>query len=135
MGCQYPHNDDEILDFLQDTNMIDAFDDFFDECPATHINGSKQINLISFSHGLAPFINDAFILDPKDGKGDHLYIGIDLDFGLLTSHDDLSNIDPGHCQNRILVSTNVKALQSHLEQVKQKNDSHNIMTHLCHLFQ
>ena len=95
--------------------MIDAFDDFFDECPVTHINGSKQIDLISVSHGLAPFINNAFILNPKYGKGDHLYIGIDLDFGLLTSHDDLSDIDPGHHQNWILVSTNVKALQSYLE--------------------
>ena len=113
--------------------MIDAFDDFFDERPVTHINGSKQIDLIPVSRGLAPFIDDAFILDPKYGEGDHSYIGIDLDFGLLTSHDNLSDIDPGHRQNRILVSTDVKALQSYLERVKKKNDSHSVTTRLRRL--
>ena len=62
-----PYNDDEIIDFLQDTDVVDAFDDFLDECPATHINGSKQIDLISVSQGLVPCINKAFILDPKTG--------------------------------------------------------------------
>ena len=47
-----PNDDDEILDFLQDTDMIDVVDDFFDECPAIHINGSKQIDLISISRSL-----------------------------------------------------------------------------------
>ena len=76
-----PHDDNEIIDFLLDTDMIDAFDDFLDEQPATHINGSKQIDLISVSHSLEPYIDDAFIIDPKTGEGDHSYIGIDLDFG------------------------------------------------------
>jgi exonuclease III len=44
----YDH--DDIQDFLQDHDMVDAFTDFFDEQPATHINGSKQIDLISVSH-------------------------------------------------------------------------------------
>jgi exonuclease III len=43
----YDH--DDIQDFLQDHDMVDAFTDFFDEQPATHINGSKQIDLISVS--------------------------------------------------------------------------------------
>ena len=61
--------------------MVDAFDNFLDEQPATHINGLKQIDLISVSRGLVPYINNAFILDPKTGKEDHSYLGIDLDFG------------------------------------------------------
>jgi hypothetical protein len=43
----YDH--DDIQDFLQDHDMVDAFTDFFDEHPATHVNGSKQIDLISVS--------------------------------------------------------------------------------------
>ena len=72
-------------------------------------------NRLTSSPSAVAFIDDAFILDPQYGEGNHSYIGIDLDFRLLTSHDDLSNIDPGHHQNQILVSTNVKALQSYLE--------------------
>jgi hypothetical protein len=45
--------------------MVDAFTEFFDECPPTHINGSKQIDLISVSQRLAPYINRAFILSDK----------------------------------------------------------------------
>ena len=51
-----PHDNDEIIDLLLDTDMVDAFDDFLDEQPATHINGSKQIDLISVSRGLVPYI-------------------------------------------------------------------------------
>jgi hypothetical protein len=43
------HDHDEIQDFLQDHDMTHAFTEFFDEHPPTHINGSKQINLISVS--------------------------------------------------------------------------------------
>jgi hypothetical protein len=44
--------------------MVDAFTDFYDERPATHINGSKQIDLILVSCRLAPYIDRAFILSP-----------------------------------------------------------------------
>ena len=65
--------------------MVDAFDDFLDEHLAAHVNGSKQIDLISISHSLVPYIDEAFILDPKTGEGDHSYLGIDLDFEQLIS--------------------------------------------------
>jgi hypothetical protein len=51
-----PYDSDDIQDFLQDHDMVDAFSEFFEECPATHINGSKQIDLISVSRWLAPYI-------------------------------------------------------------------------------
>ena len=76
--------------------MVDAFDDFLDEHPATHMNGSKQIDLISISQGLVPYIDEAFILDPKTGEGNHSYLGIDLDFGQLISRMDITDINPGH---------------------------------------
>jgi hypothetical protein len=34
------HDHDEIQDFLLDHDMVDAFTEFFDERPPTHINGS-----------------------------------------------------------------------------------------------
>jgi hypothetical protein len=34
------HDHDEIQDFLQDHDMVDAFTEFFDERPLTHINRS-----------------------------------------------------------------------------------------------
>jgi hypothetical protein len=129
-----PHDDDDIIDFLQDTNMIDAFDDFFTDRPNTHVNGSKQIDLISVSCGLAPYIDNAFILDPKTGEGDHSYIGIDLNLGLLTSRTDIIDLHPGHRQNRVLVSTDVKATTLYLTFVWKKNDTHNVTTRLQRLY-
>jgi hypothetical protein len=41
------HDHNEIQDFLQDHDMVDVLTEFFDECPPMHINGSKQIDLIS----------------------------------------------------------------------------------------
>jgi hypothetical protein len=43
------HDHDEIQDFLQDHDMTDALTEFFDEHPHKHINGLKQIDLISVS--------------------------------------------------------------------------------------
>jgi hypothetical protein len=63
--------------------MTDAFTEFFDKHPPTHINGSKQIDLISVSQRLVPYIDRAFILSPKESEGDHSTIGIDLTLELL----------------------------------------------------
>jgi hypothetical protein len=99
--------------------MTDAFTEFFDERPPPHINGSKQIDLISVSWRLVLFIDRAFILSLKESEGDHSTIGIDFDFGALTLHGDLSEIDPGHAENRNLVSTDVKASTAFLKIVKK----------------
>jgi hypothetical protein len=99
--------------------MTDAFTEFFDEHPHTHINGLKQIDLISVSQRLVPYIDRAFILSPKESEGDHSTIGINFDFGTLTLHGDLSEIDPGHAENHNLVSTDVKASTAFLKIVKK----------------
>jgi hypothetical protein len=110
--------------------MVDAYSDFYDECPVTHCKGSSQIDLISVSQHLAPYVTKAYILAPSDSEGDHSMIGIDFDFGSLTSNTDLSDIDPAHAQNRILVSTDVKASSKFLDLVKKKNNAHNATNRL-----
>jgi hypothetical protein len=112
--------------------MVDAFSDLFDEQPATHFRGSDQIDLISISCHLAPYIQKAYILPPSDSEGDHSTIGIDFDFGALTLNADLSDIDPGHMENQVLVSSDVKASTQYLVLVKKKNSSHNV-THLINV--
>jgi hypothetical protein len=47
-----PYDSDDIQDFLQDHDMVDAFTEFFKGRPPTHINGTKQIDLISVSRTL-----------------------------------------------------------------------------------
>jgi hypothetical protein len=121
-----PYNHYDIQDFVQDHDMVDAFSDLFDEWPATHFRGSDQINLISISRRLAPYVQKAYILPPSDGEGDHSTIGIDFDFGALTSNADLSDIDPGHMENQVLVSSDIKASTQYLVLVKKKNSSHNV---------
>jgi hypothetical protein len=129
------HDHDEIKDFLQDHNMVDAFTEFFDERPPTHINGSKQIDLISVSQRLTPYIDRAFIISPMDSEGDHSTIGINFDLGALTLHGELSKIDPGHAENRNLVSTDVNATTAFLKSIKMKNSAHNVTTQMHKLFE
>jgi hypothetical protein len=52
MDANDPCDHDDIQDFLQDHDMVDAFSDFMEEHPATHFRGSKQIDLISISRRL-----------------------------------------------------------------------------------
>lgn len=47
-----PYDHDDIQDFLQDHDMVDAFSDFMDECPAMHFSSSEQNELISVSQWL-----------------------------------------------------------------------------------
>jgi hypothetical protein len=115
--------------------MVNAFTDFFDEQPATPINGLKQIDLISFSHWLAPYIDRAFILSPVESEGDHSTIGINFDFGALTLHGDLSGVNPGHAENRNLVLTDIKASTAFIDLVKKKNSAHNVTTQMHSLFE
>jgi hypothetical protein len=129
------HDHDEIQDFLQDHDMVDAFTEFFDKRPPTHINGSKQIDLISVSQRLAPYIDCAFILSPMDSEGNHSTIGIDFDLGAFTLHGDLSEIDPGHAENWNLVSTDVKATTAFLKIIKMKNSAHHVTTQMHKLFE
>jgi hypothetical protein len=94
----------------------------------------KQIDLISVSQLLAPYIDRAFILSPVESKGDHSTIGNDFEFGALTSHGDLSGVDPGHAENCNLVSTDVKASTAFIDLVKKKNFTHNATTLMHSLF-
>jgi hypothetical protein len=55
----------DIMELLEETEMIDAFIDFFPERPPTHQWGALQIDLISVSASLLEFIEFAFILDPS----------------------------------------------------------------------
>jgi hypothetical protein len=130
-----PYDSDNIQDFLQDHDMVNAFSEFFEERPATHINGSNQIDLISVSRRLAPYIERAFILSPDNSEGDHSSIGIDFNFGSLTDNPNLSGVDPGHVENRTLVSTDVKASTSYLDKVKKNNVSHNVTAQMQRLYE
>jgi phenylpropionate dioxygenase-like ring-hydroxylating dioxygenase large terminal subunit len=61
------HDHNKIQDFLQDHDMVDNFTEFFEKHPPTHINGSKQIDLISVSRWLALCIDCFFYFIP-DGQ-------------------------------------------------------------------
>jgi hypothetical protein len=54
------------MNLLQETKMVDAFLKFFPTHPATHSQGSLQIDLISISMTLLEFVNIALILDPTN---------------------------------------------------------------------
>jgi hypothetical protein len=89
--------------------MADAFSKFFKERPATHIHGSKQIDLISVSRRLPPYVEQAFILSPDNSEGDHSTIGIDFNFGSLTDNANLSGVDPGHVENQGCITFSSRA--------------------------
>jgi hypothetical protein len=99
-----------------------------------HSSGSEQIGLISISRRLAPYVAKAYIIAPSDSEGDHATIGIDFNFGSLTSNVDLTDIDPCHMQNRNLVLTDVKASTHFLKLVQKKNDAHNVTNQIKFLY-
>jgi hypothetical protein len=65
-------------------------------------------------------------MDPNLGKSDHSNIGIDLNLGALISRSDLRDVDPTHPQGRALVSSDIKASKKFLDDLKVKQDAHNI---------
>jgi hypothetical protein len=71
---------------------------------------------------------------PGESEGDHSTIGIDFNFGALTSHGDLSDVDPVHTENQTLVSTDVKASTAFIKLTKKKNTSHNATARRHKLF-
>jgi hypothetical protein len=71
------------MDLLQETDMVDSFTDFFTKRPATHSQGSMQIDLISMSTSLPQYVDHAFILDPAISESNHSCIGIDFNLGIL----------------------------------------------------
>jgi len=109
------HNDDEIVDLLQDTDMTDIFDDYFFNCPPTHQRGSTQIDLCHLSSSISNYIQFTFILPLDYREGNHSYAGYDLDLAAMISSPNLESIDPLHAQNRILISTDIKASTKYLQ--------------------
>jgi hypothetical protein len=87
------------MDLLQETEIVDAFFEFFLTRPATHSQGSLQIDLISISMTLLEFVDNAFILDPTNSRSDHSGIGIEFNLAKLLQHSSLSEIDPFHHQS------------------------------------
>jgi hypothetical protein len=103
--------------------------------PRKSTDPNKQIDLISLSSRLVPYINKAYILSPAQSKGNHSTISIDFHFGCLISNADLSEVDPGHIRNRNLVSRDIKVTTAFLKHNKQKNAAHNATTQMQKLFE
>jgi hypothetical protein len=76
--------------------MVEAFLKFFLTHPATHSQGSLQIDLILISMALLEFVNNAFILNPTNSRSDHSSIGIDFNLAKLLQCSSLLEIDPSH---------------------------------------
>ena len=108
------HDDDEVLDFLQDTDLIDLFDDFYHTCLLTYTRSDNTMDLVFGSIDLLHWVVDGYVLDPNDGPGDHLVIGIDLNYGGLIGTQDLCDMDPTAHQSRLLVLTDTKAIAKYL---------------------
>ena len=94
MDVNDPHDDDKVLDFLMEADLVDFHNDYFVNRPPTYKRGSSQIDMIVGSYDLQPYITNAYIGHPDVGPGDHSVIGCDLNFGALINRDDLSKLDP-----------------------------------------
>ena len=94
MDINSHHDDDDVLDFLQDTDLIDLFNDFFYNCPPTYMRSDNTMDNVFGSIDLLQWVVEGYILDPNDGPGDHLVIGINLNYGGLIGTQDLCDMDP-----------------------------------------
>ena len=127
MDANAAHDDDEVLDFMCETELIDVFDDFVAHPrPPTYARGTKQIDHLMSSIDLLQYWTNAFIMNPNFGPGDHSTFGGDLNFGALINSTDLRKIDPTNEQSRTLGSTDVKARKTFLADLKQQLIEQNV---------
>jgi len=127
MDANTAHDDDNALDFMCDAELVDVFDDFLpNDRPPTYQRGRKQLDHLLCSVDLIPYWQNAFIMDPSKGPGDHSIFGGDLNLGALLNSNDLRSLDPTNEQSRNLVSTDVKASNKFLEDLETYHDDHNI---------
>ena len=123
------HDDDEVLDFLQDADLIDLFNDFYHTHPPMYMRSDNTMDLVFGLIDLLHWVVDSYILDPNDGPGDRSVIGIDLNYGGLIGTQDLRDMDPMSHQSQLLVSTDIKAIAKYLDDVKKELDAHYMPTH------
>ena len=126
------HDDDDVLDFLSDNDLIDLFDDFYHTRPPTYSCSKNTMDMILGSINVPQWTVNAYILDPRHGPGDHSIIGLDLNYGGLIGQEDLREIDQTAFQSRILMSTDQKATTIYLEQVLKNLESPEYLQPLPH---
>jgi len=83
MDANAAYNDDEVLDFLTEADLVDLHNDTFFVRPPTYSRGSKQIDIFAGTLEVVHFLLPTFILDPTTSEGDHSIFGGDLNLGAL----------------------------------------------------
>jgi hypothetical protein len=106
----------------------------FFQHPATHSQGSLQIDLISISMTLLEFVNIALILNPTNSWSNHSSIGIDFNLAKLLQCSSLSEIDQSHHQSQNLVSTDIKSQTKYLKELRKHPLAHNIQNWIRDLY-
>lgn len=120
------HDDDDVLDFLADTDLVDLFDDFYHTRPPTYTRSKNTMDMVLGSLDILQWTVNAYIFDPHSGPGDHSVIGIDLNYGGMIGREDLREIDQTAFQSRLLTSTDQKATKAYLKQVTSELEEHNV---------
>jgi hypothetical protein len=128
------HNSDTVIDLLQETEMVDTFLEFFLTHPATHSQGTLQIDLISISLTLLKFVKYTFLLDPTNSQSDYSCISIDFNLAKLLKQSSLLEVDPSHHQSQNLVLTDVKGQTKYLKDLKKHQLAHNIQNQMHNLY-
>ena len=120
------HDDNDVLDFLSDNDLVDLFDDFYYTRPPTYTRSENTMDMILGSIDVLQWTTNAYILDLQHGPGDHSVIGLNLNYGGLIGREDLREIDQTAFQSRLLTSTDLKVTKAYLEQVSNELEAHNI---------
>ena len=79
------HDDDKVLDFLSNTDLVDLFDDFYHTCPPTYSCSENTMDMILGSINVLQWTINGYILDLKNGPDNHSVMGLDLNYGGLIS--------------------------------------------------
>ena len=89
MNSRHDDDDDDVLDFLSDNDLVDLFDDFYYTRPPTYTCSENTMDMILGSIDVLQWTTNVYILDPQHGPGDHSVIGLDLNYGGLIGQEDL----------------------------------------------
>jgi len=134
MDANAAYNDDEVLDFLMEADLVDLHNDTLFDCPPTYNRSSKQIDIFAGSLEVLHYLLPTYILDPMTSEGDHHTFGGDLNLGALINCTNIRRTDTTSDQFRILTSTDIKAQTKYLKDLRSQLEEHNVTLRLQNLF-
>ena len=133
MDANSPIEEPAIHAFMDANNLHDLMEEFLpDEPPPTYKRGTTKIDHILGTIGIVFAMTGAGIIPFGNGpNSDHAILHIDFSLETLCGTPSTSLVDPTHPASRNLWSTDIKAAEAYIEEVRHGFAAENIVTRIA----